>query len=105
MEKIYYTIGEVAAIIGENASLIRFWTNSFPRFVKPTRSTKGNRQYRTSDIEALKKIHFLVKECGMTLEGASKRMAADAKGVEAPVQILDSLKDIRSQLAEIRKSL
>ncbi|MCQ2143763.1 MAG: MerR family transcriptional regulator [Bacteroidales bacterium] len=105
MEKIYYTIGEVAEILGESTSLVRFWANSFPRFIKPTRTTKGNRQFTPSDIEALKKIHFLVKENGMTLDGAAKRMAADAKGIEAPVQILDSLKDIRSQLAEIRKSL
>jgi len=105
MEKIYYTIGEVAGMLGESASLVRFWANSFPRFIKPTRTSKGNRQFTASDIEALRKIHFLVKENGMTLEGAAKRMVADAKGIEAPVEILGSLREIRSQLAEIRKSL
>ena len=41
----------------------------------------------------------------MTLEGASKKMAADHKKVEGRVKVLDSLKDIRKQLVEVRKSL
>lgn len=28
MKKLYYSIGEVAGILGENTSLVRFWTNS-----------------------------------------------------------------------------
>ena len=45
MEKLYYTIGEVSRMLGENASLIRFWSNSFSKFVKPKRNAKGNRLY------------------------------------------------------------
>ena len=31
MEKLYYTISEVAKELGESVSLVRFWSNSFPR--------------------------------------------------------------------------
>jgi len=105
MEKLFYSIGEVADMMGENISLVRFWTNSFSRFIKPGRSSKGNRQYTSEDIEMLRKIHFLVKEKGLTLEGASRELAADGKSVEARVKAIDTLKDIKSQLVEIRKTL
>lgn len=105
MEKLFYSISETAAILGESISLVRFWTNSFPKLLKPNRTSRGNRQYTAADIEVLKQIHFLVKEQGMTLEGAGKTLAAGKSGVDARVKALDCLKSIRSQLAEIKKSL
>ena len=104
MEKLYYTIGEVAGILGENVSLVRFWSNYFT-FLKPVRNAKGNRLYTKEDLETFRQIHMLIKDQGMTLEGASKKMAADRKKVEGRVKVLDSLKDIRKQLVEVRKSL
>ena len=44
MEKLYYSISEAAEAIGENVSLVRFWSNSFPKYLKPHRTAKGNRQ-------------------------------------------------------------
>ena len=105
MDKLFYTIGEVAALLGENASLVRFWTNSFEKFLKPRRNAKGNRLYTQEDIDTLKQIHLLVKEQGMTLEGAARRLAEDRRSVDSRVKVLDTLKDIRAQLEEIRRSL
>ena len=102
MDKLYYTIGEAAEILGESTSLVRFWSNSFPKYIKPKRNAKGNRLF-TQDC--LKQIHLLVKEQGLTLEGASKKLAAERKKVDGRVKALDSLKEIRSQLVEVRKSL
>lgn len=105
MEKLYYTIGDAAEILQENTSLIRFWANSFPKLLKPERNAKGNRLFTKDDIETLKQIHLLVKEQGMTLDGANKKMLADRKGVDSKVKALESLKDIRAQLDEVRRSL
>ena len=52
MDKLYYSIGEAAGILGENVSLVRFWTDSFPEFLHPRRNAKGNRMYRAEDVEA-----------------------------------------------------
>ena len=41
-EKLYYSIGEVSEILGESTSLVRFWSDSFPEFVRPERNKKGN---------------------------------------------------------------
>ena len=105
MEKLYYTIGEVAEILGESTSLVRFWTNSFPKYLKPNRNAKGNRLYTKDDIDVLKQLHLLIKDKGMTLEGASKRLSSDRKAVDDRVKALDSLKEIKKQLEEIRSSL
>ena len=51
------------------------------------------------------RIEYIIKDKGLTLEGAAKQLASDKKKVEATVQILDTLKGIREQLANIRKSL
>ncbi|MBQ9399605.1 MAG: MerR family transcriptional regulator [Bacteroidales bacterium] len=105
MEKLFYTISEVAAILGESTSLVRFWTNSFPKLLKPRRNAKGNRMYTADEIETLKQIHLLVKEKGMTLEGANNTLRAERAKVEKRVKALDALKEIRSQLVEIKESL
>lgn len=105
MDKLYYSIGEVADLLGEPVSLVRYWSNYFSRFVKPSRTGKGNRQFTAADIEALKQVHYLVKEKGLTLDGALRSMNADKAKVAAPVKVLDSLKAIREQLVEIRKML
>ena len=76
MDKLYYTIGEVSEILGESSSLVRFWTNSFSRYLKPKRNAKGNRLYTQEEIEVLKQIHLLVKVQGMTLDGAAKKMSS-----------------------------
>ena len=105
MDKLYYTIGEVSEILGESSSLVRFWTNSFSRYLKPKRNAKGNRLYTQEEIEVLKQIHLLVKVQGMTLDGAAKKMSSDKKAVDGKVKVLDSLRSIREQLVEVRKSL
>lgn len=105
MEKLYYSISEVADTLGEAVSLVRFWSNSFPKLVKPSRTAKGNRQYTKEDLEILKKIHYLVKVQGMTLDGAGKRLADEASSVDKRVKALDSLKAIKSQLEEIKNNL
>ncbi len=43
--KICYTIGEVAELLGENTSLVRFWSDNFTDFIHPKRNNKGNRLF------------------------------------------------------------
>ena len=105
MEKYLYTIGEVAEILGESTSLVRFWANEFPKFIKPDRNAKGNRLFKKEDVETFKYIHMLVKVEGLTLEGAVKRLKGDRKNVISKAKVLESLKDIRQQLSEIRSEL
>lgn len=103
MEKLFYSIGEVADILGENVSAVRFWSNSFGKYINPSRTAKGNRQYTAQDIETLKQIRHLLKVEGLTLEGAERKLAGDRKPVDRNVKAIESLKAIREQLVEIKK--
>ncbi|HPW78120.1 MAG: hypothetical protein BWX62_00645 [Bacteroidetes bacterium ADurb.Bin037] len=102
MEKMYYTIGEMAEMLGESTSLVRFWSTTFSEFIKPVRNKKGNRLFTTDDVANYKIIHHLVKDRGMTLEGARKRMRDNKEGEDRTVDIIASLNRIKSQLVEIR---
>ena len=79
IEKLYYTIGEVAQMFNVNTSHIRFWSKEFD-VIRPATNKKGNRMYTQPDIENFKKIYHLVKEKGFTLKG-SKTVLKDKRTV------------------------
>ena len=105
IEKLYYTIGEVAELLEENTSLVRFWSEKFPDFIKPARNKKGNRLFTAEDLSNFKVIYYLVKERGMTLEGAAKRMKDNKTGEDRRVDVITSLNRIKDSLLEISESL
>lgn len=73
IEKIFYSIGEVAKMFDVNTSHIRFWSKQFD-VIKPATNKKGNRMFTMGDIENFKVIYHLVKEKGFTLKGAKVEM-------------------------------
>lgn len=75
--KVYSSIGEVAQMLGVSVSCVRFWADSFSDIVKPHRNKKGDRYFTQRDIVGLRKIHYLVKECGLTLRGAKARLDSE----------------------------
>ena len=87
-----------------NASLIRYWESKFD-CIKPHKNKKGNRMFTPADVENLKLIYHLVKEKGMTLEGANMAMKRRGKSVQRDVSILERLQHIRAMLLEVRESL
>ena len=105
MDKIYYTIGEVADLLGESISLVRFWSQKFSRFIKPVRNKKGNRLFTAADVEHYKLIYHLVKEQGMTLEGAAKRMSDNKDGEDRTLDVVASLNRIRQDLMDIKEMI
>ena len=104
IKKIYYSIGEVAAMFDVNNSLIRFWEKEFS-IIKPKKNKKGNRYFTEKDINNLKIIFHLVKERGYTLDGAKKKLRENKEGTIKNVEIVNQLKDIRAQLVAIREVL
>ncbi len=104
MAKLLYSMGEVTEMFDVNASLIRYWESKFD-CIKPHKNKKGNRMFTPSDVENLKIIYHLVKEKGMTLEGANQAMKRRNKSVKRDVSILERLQNIRAMLIEVRESL
>ena len=102
--KIYYTMGEVSEMFDVNPSLIRFWEQKFD-ILKPDKNKKGNRLFTPKDVENLKLIYHLVKENGMTLAGAAKRLRDNREGVERNLEIIEKLQGMRALLLEVREEL
>ncbi len=100
-----YTMGEVAEMLGENASAVRYWSNYFEKFIKPQRNAKGNRLYHPEDIETLKQIQYLLKNQGLTLEGTKQRLTEDRRTVDKRVKAIGILQGIREELVQVRKAL
>ncbi|MFL2852221.1 MAG: MerR family transcriptional regulator [Candidatus Pelagibacter sp.] len=75
----YKTIGEVAKILELNSrnnktittNTIRFWEKEFKQ-IKPKILNGKRRYYDNKNIELLKKVHFLLKDQGMTIKGVKK---------------------------------
>ena len=105
MAKMIYTMGEVAQLLGENPSAVRYWSNYFEKFIKPQRNAKGNRLYHPEDIDTLRQIQYLLKNQGLTLEGAVQRLTEDRRTVDKRVKAIEKLKDIRAQLVAVRQGL
>lgn len=104
MAKLLYSMGEVTEMFDVNASLIRYWESKFD-CIKPHKNKKGNRMFTPADVENLKLIYHLVKEKGMTLEGANMAMKRRGKSVQRDVSILERLQHIRAMLLEVRESV
>ena len=104
-KKLYYSMGEVAEMFDVNPSLIRHWESKFD-CVKPHKNKKGNRMFSPQDVEKLKLIYHLVKERGMTLDGANKVLKRrSGSELSRDMELLERLQRIRASLVEVREEL
>ena len=100
VEKLYYSIGEVAKMFDVNTSLIRFLEKEFD-IIKPKKNKKGNRLFTQKDIDNFHIIYHLVKENGMTLKGAKKKMKENKEDTEHNFEIIRSLEQIKEMLTDL----
>jgi DNA-binding transcriptional MerR regulator len=104
VEKLYYSIGEVAEMFQVKPSLIRFWEKEFD-IIKPKKNKKGNRFFTVQDIDNFRLIFHLVKEKGLTLQGARKKLKENKEDTTNNFEVIKTLTEIKSLLLEIKESL
>lgn len=104
--KTYFSIGEVAELIGENETTIRYWEKNF-NALKPKKSPGGTRFYTQENIELLKRIQFLLRNQKLTIAGAQKRLKNKyADDADKSKQLaLEKLEFIKNELNELLKLL
>lgn len=102
--KVFYSVTEVAQMVGVSESLLRFWETEFPN-IKPHRTGRGVRQYTETDIKEVRLVYQLVKERGMTLQGAREALKRGRKGVEKHAAVVDRLRAVYEELQVISKEL
>ena len=101
--KLYYSISEVSSMLSVNQSLLRYWETEFSD-LKPAKNKKGTRSYTQGDIALLRRIHYLTKECGLTLEGARQQLKND-KTPDQKIQLIETLTDMKNFLVQMKQNL
>jgi len=108
--KAYKSIGEVAKILDLvnkkkgtlNTHTIRFWEKEFKQ-IKPNILNGNRRYYNNATIEVLKKVKYLLKDQGMTINGAKKVLNSDKslKLDELPNNSINANYNIKKKLKKI----
>ena len=115
----YKSIGEVAKLLGlinkKNGNLnthtIRFWEKEFKQ-IRPRILTGKRRYYDQSSIDILKKIKYLLKDQGMTINGVKKLLNSKSLKLDefsnsfiSPdnIKIKEKLKNISNLVKQIKK--
>ncbi len=104
MEKLYYSISEVASMFDVNQSNLRFWEKEFKQ-LKPKRNDKGTRFYTPEDIQIIKQIIFLTTEQNLTLTGAKQKLGQKKDSIAKQQELVERLKKIKAELLGISKAL
>ena len=104
IEKLYYSIGEVAEMLDVNASLLRYWEKEFD-ILRPKKNAKGDRFFTKEDIETIKLIHHLVKDKGYTLDGAKTQLRHSYENEQRKHRLIEKLKKLRGFLVELKTEL
>ena len=102
-QKMYYSIGKVAAMFKVNQSLIRLWENEFD-VLKPKKNGKGDRLFRPEDIKNIQLIYHLMRERKYTMEGA-KDFIKHNKKADEKFALIESLKKLKGFLNELKANL
>ena len=102
--KLYYSIGEVAAQFGVAESFLRYWEKELS-FISPKKTGRGIRQYTQNDIDNIRVVFHLVKEKGMTIEGARNALKHNRKNVDQTLELTQHLKNIREELSKMLEEL
>lgn len=102
--KLYYSIKEVAQMIGVRECTLRYWETEFPH-LKPKTTGQKVRQYTEKDIEQIKLIYNLVKVRGFKIAAARKMMNQNRTEADKSADVLDTLISVRDQLMDLKKQI
>ncbi len=100
-DKKYFRIGEVAALVGVDPHVLRYWETEFA-VIRPHRTRSRQRLYRVQDVENLLLIRKLLHEDGYTISGARKALR---KQRQQPAQPTTSTKAKDGHLVQIKQEL
>ena len=103
-EKRYYRIGEIAKAFNVNPSLLRFWEKEFKE-IQPRKKEGGARKYTPDDVNTIQKIYYLLKEKGLTIEGAKKQLKLKNLAEDGNLELIQKLEHLKSDLVQLRENL
>ena len=100
--KLYYSIKEVAQMLGVTESMLRFWEKEIPS-IKPKTTGNNVRQYTEEDIESIRVVYNLVKVRGFKLTAARKMLKENKNSVDSNAKVMELLINLRDELQQMKK--
>lgn len=107
-DKLYFKIGEVAALLRVKTHVLRYWETEF-KALQPVKSRSNQRLYRRKDVETALLIKDLLYRQGFTIAGARKKITSEMsleqlseQATASPGEVLQLLK---TDLQRIRQRL
>lgn len=102
-DKSAFRIGEVAALAGVTAHVLRYWETEFSQLA-PRKNRAGHRLYSRGDVGLVLAIRDLLYEEGYTIAGARRRLRNGAQGEAAKLaQTRDLLRRVRKEVEDLLK--
>lgn len=101
-KRLFYSIQEVADHFAVNVSLLRFWEKEFEN-INPKKTAGGTRQYTKEDIQQVEIVYHLVKDKGLTLEGARQSLKSKKDDAEKRLETVERLKEIKKELLSLEE--
>ena len=102
--KLYYSIMEVAEMLGVSEPTLRYWETEFPH-IRPKTTANKVRQYTDKNIEDLKVIYNLIKVRGFKIAAARKMLSANRTGVDSKAKVMEKLTSIKDELLALKRQL
>jgi DNA-binding transcriptional MerR regulator len=106
VSKMFYSIREVAALLEETESTLRYWESEFREVIAPRRNERRVRLYTEKDIDNARLIKHLIRDCGLTFEGVRKRL--NHNNIESTIKqarVVQRLKQIKAELTALKEAL
>ena len=89
----------------EAESTLRYWEKEFRDIISPKRSDSGVRFYSEKDIEDIRLVKYLIRDCGLTLEGVRKRLKSGKDDTLRQVKVIRHLKNIRVEIKALGEAM
>ena len=105
VSKMYYSIKEVASLLEEAESTLRYWEKEFPDFISPKRNDSGVRFYSEKDIEDIRLVKYLIRDRGLTLEGVRKKLKTGKDKALQQAKAIQHLKNIRAEIKALGEAM
>ncbi|MDR0574346.1 MAG: MerR family transcriptional regulator [Tannerella sp.] len=103
--KIFYSIREVASLLGETEPTLRYWEGEFQDVISPQRNERGVRFYKEKDIDDIRLIKYFIRDCGLTLDGVRKKLRNNKESALRQAEVVQRLENIKAKLKDLGEAM
>ena len=73
--------------------------------IEPKKKEGGARRYTQHDVKVIRKIYHLLKEKGLTIEGAKKQLKLKNSSEDSSLGVIQKLEQLKSDLVQLRENI